>query len=349
MKFPLVSSLLFLASAQLQAQTASTRTSLLSRLNPGPPSAMIASSVGLGTDGLLQSVDGNAAWSFGASDGFKLIGQLDFGSTRVDSRSYSRSGISARIGLDRPRLQLFFGGGIAAGTGAGPRQNTRVHAIAIAEGIVLSFNSNWLSGAPLDSVQPMFNRFTTTRRYTDVEAGGRRAFRRLRGGITAGQRFGLDEGDSWLNAHAALRMSERFDLLLAGGERPERPELGQPAGRYFEVGLGFRTARIRSDTEPAQPEIASAQFVAVTTNSDGSYTLRVQSNGSKLQLKGDFTDWQIVDMQMTDRSSWTLQFRAVPGVYMFNLRIDNGVWLTPAGLPTADDGYGGQAALLAIN
>ena len=45
---------------------------------------------------------------------------------------------------------------------------------------------------------------------------------------------------------------------------------------------------------------------------------------------------------------WEAWLDATPGLYRVNLRLDDGPWLAPPGMPSVDDDFGGRVGLLAL-
>src|SRR5207248_2670972 len=76
---------------------------------------------------------------------------------------------------------------------------------------------------------------------------------------------------------------------------------------------------------------------------DGSVRLVVVAPAAAtVELAGDFTDWQPVQLRRNAAGTWETVRKIPSGVYRFNVRIDGSGWFAPAGTARATDDFGGE-------
>jgi hypothetical protein len=68
----------------------------------------------------------------------------------------------------------------------------------------------------------------------------------------------------------------------------------------------------------------------------------------RVELAGDFTDWQPVALERTRGPAWELSVELAPGVYRLNVRIDGGAWQVPRGATPQQDEFGGVVGLIIV-
>jgi 1,4-alpha-glucan branching enzyme len=71
-------------------------------------------------------------------------------------------------------------------------------------------------------------------------------------------------------------------------------------------------------------------------------------DAARVEMAGDFTDWEPMPLSMTAADTWSLQVTLPPGTYRFNVRIDGGEWVVPGGVTRQVDEFGGHVGLLTI-
>jgi hypothetical protein len=66
-----------------------------------------------------------------------------------------------------------------------------------------------------------------------------------------------------------------------------------------------------------------------------------------VEIKGDFTDWQSVRLQAVAPRTWRFPASVPEGAHRMMMRVDDGPWRTPPGLPIVADDLG-EAGLLVV-
>lgn len=151
-------------------------------------------------------------------------------------------------------------------------------------------------------------------------------------------------------------------LVLAGGRYPTDPTRGSVAGRYLGLGLRFSAVpRRRADAraarrsglsgfgsaDPSDTPLPSAELQPC--DCVGGRLTIVAGTAAVVEVSGDFTDWEPVALAPSDRpGTWRFAAPIPPGTYRFNIRIDRGEWIVPAGVTRLEDEYEGQVGLLIV-
>jgi len=67
-----------------------------------------------------------------------------------------------------------------------------------------------------------------------------------------------------------------------------------------------------------------------------------------VELAGDFTDWQPVQLRRNAAGTWETVRKIPSGVYRFNVRIDGSGWFAPGGTARATDDFGGEVGIITV-
>jgi hypothetical protein len=197
-----------------------------------------------------------------------------------------------------------------------------------------------------------FNDGVTTlsfpRSYVDLIASWRRdrggfvlgASAGLRGGIESGTR-----GGAWGSADATAWVSPRSAIVFSGGRTLDDPVRGIPRTTFLS--LAFRVTGQRHLTLSRRRVIAGAR-VSILRVDDARRRIEVRGvTGSRIEIMGDFTDWNPVVLEMT-ADVWRLERAISPGLHRIAIRIDGGEWIAPVNLPRATDDLGGVVGLVTV-
>ena len=156
---------------------------------------------------------------------------------------------------------------------------------------------------------------------------------------------------AWANVTLVTRLTSRAALLASAGTYPIDPTQGFPGGRF--VSLGVRIAFSRTADRAA--EIDSAGRVLPTAvkfdveRRANQVTFKVLApTAESVELTGDFTDWDPVQLTPVGDGWWELTRPLSPGNYQINLRVNGGKWEVPGGLLTMADEFGGSVGLLVL-
>ena len=157
-----------------------------------------------------------------------------------------------------------------------------------------------------------------------------------------------------------LTLGERTAIFLSGGRYPTDAISGTVSGRYLSAGIRLRTVTprpvLRAVPTPTQrspangdgDDPAAARLDAQRTL-DGSVRLVVVAPAAAtVELAGDFTDWQPVQLRRNAAGTWETVRKIPSGVYRFNVRIDGSGWFAPAGTARATDDFGGEVGIITV-
>jgi hypothetical protein len=166
----------------------------------------------------------------------------------------------------------------------------------------------------------------------------------------------------WGEASLEVPVATPLTVLIAGGRYPSDPVRGVLAASYVSVGIRltpFRSAtriddalgaayrKALDDRAPA-PTSTAAVLALGDVSAAGREILVNVTGAMRVELAGDFTDWQPRAMVRIDENTWSVRLTLPPGIHRLNVRVDGGGWLVPAGLTSIEDEYGGQVGLLVI-
>ncbi|MDE3215878.1 MAG: glycogen-binding domain-containing protein, partial [Gemmatimonadota bacterium] len=170
-----------------------------------------------------------------------------------------------------------------------------------------------------------------------------------------GYRFGnasdvTPDSRRWASASAVIWFASDAALVVGGGRQPSNPARGLPARNYANLGVMF--AAWPSPTAGAVPIEARASAISKFDIAEAGRSLeRLQVHIAGVQtveVMGDFTDWQPVEMVQRGRDLWEALLPIGSGVHQLNVRVDGGRWLPPPGTPTMRDGFNGEVGVLVM-
>lgn len=194
-------------------------------------------------------------------------------------------------------------------------------------------------------------------RYADTQASFSLQRGRIDFSALAGARLG-DQLESlggtarvWGNLSVTSWFTSRAGITLSGGSYPIDPTQGFPGGRYVSLSLRIqhppRVVHVASTDSTVGLEATALRFE--TEQRTGVVTFRVLAPlAANVELAGDFTNWDPLQMAPAGNGWWTLTRALNPGKYQINLRMNGGKWVVPPGLLGMLDEFGGSVGLLVI-
>ncbi|MDZ7778487.1 MAG: glycogen-binding domain-containing protein [Gemmatimonadota bacterium] len=150
--------------------------------------------------------------------------------------------------------------------------------------------------------------------------------------------------ESWLGASAAFWLRPEAALVVSGGRYAPDVIQGLPGGDYVSVGFRITGSRARPVPEPAARSPLLFTEASATRGSIGFELPEART----VEVAGDWNDWTPEPLSRDSDGRWVLPPGLAPGVYRFNLRVDGERWIVPEGVPSSDDGFGGEVGLLVI-
>ncbi|HEU4989899.1 MAG: glycogen-binding domain-containing protein [Gemmatimonadota bacterium] len=170
-----------------------------------------------------------------------------------------------------------------------------------------------------------------------------------------GYRFGdandvTPDSRRWASASAVVWLSPDMAMVVGGGRQPANPARGLPARNYANLGVMF--SAWPAMTEGAVPIESRASAISqFDIAAAGASLQRIQVHIAGVQtveVMGDFTDWQPIDMVQRGRDLWEALLPIASGVHQLNVRVDGGKWQPPPNTPTMRDGFNGEVGVLVI-
>jgi len=304
-----------------------------------------------------HSLQGNLTASLFTRPAGRLRGEVSgsVGASRYAAfASFSHALFGPRVHLAGEREGVWVGGMAGKSSfGQSPRPVTAFSVGTWAERLV----ATWLVSATVTHVGDTA--------YADIEGAahwqhGRVMFDGVFGvrGWSRGAGHGV-----YGEASAAFAVSAWLALVVSGGRYPTDPTRGSVSGRY--LGATFRmtalprraprpqfTPRVvprwHSPANGSAPAPVTIEVLDCRCREQGQTLLVRAGDASHVEVAGDFTDWEPVSLTPGKASSWTVTLPIAPGTYRFNIRIDGGEWLVPAGLLRLIDEFGGEVGLLTV-
>lgn len=146
--------------------------------------------------------------------------------------------------------------------------------------------------------------------------------------------------------------SSAVGVIAGAGRYAPDPWLAHPGGRYITLSLRLGVqplvrARMRPRLVPTLT--SSMAFFEATAAGPGQWLLQVRAPlAQKVEVMGDFTDWQPVTLKPAGDGSWVVLMPLSAGTYRMNLRLDGGAWAVPPGLGVAEDEFSGVVGVLIV-
>lgn len=156
---------------------------------------------------------------------------------------------------------------------------------------------------------------------------------------------------------ARLQVNRWLAASLSGGKSPTDPVRRTLGTTYVSGGFVLRAFGRNGPTVPFLAEGAlggrsvpteSAGPILEVLGSDGPRRIRIHApNATTLELMGDFTDWNPVQLTRTG-GVWEIALDIPPGVHRMNIRVNGGPWSVPGGVRVEHTDFGGTVGLIVI-
>lgn len=152
---------------------------------------------------------------------------------------------------------------------------------------------------------------------------------------------------NWWMAEGTWWLSERVGFTGAVGTQPPNPSLEVASGSFMR--LSIRVALNHHDSRPLpESRPSTAGLEARRTGRLVEFSLDA-SLATKVELMGDFTDWQPVEMSPQAAGRWRIRLPVEPGVHYLNVRYDGGNWQPPPQAHVVRDEFGKESGVLLID
>jgi hypothetical protein len=198
-------------------------------------------------------------------------------------------------------------------------------------------------------------------RFFDTQATARLVHGPIELGAYAGIRSWFEpdftKANRWVGATAAYWLNRNLAIVAAGGSYPDDFAQAFPGAKYVSLTIRVATRRPPTPSGVEAQEYRLLQPLArpvvpdfrVTTMTAPARLLRVRAPGAtSVEVMGDFTDWEPVALRKDARNEWTAVLVIPRGTHRMNLRVNQGTWGVPPGIPALDDDFGGVVGVLVI-
>ena len=198
----------------------------------------------------------------------------------------------------------------------------------------------------------VFARFE--RRGTHVDAIASLGWRtgRIELNLTAGTRDGgrLTSNAQWGSIAATYHLTEWLQIIGEAGGEPEIVAQRLPEGRFGLLALRVSPWRAPTSASAiaASPAMPTRDFVIGDREPSGATLRLVVPEARRVELRGDFTDWEPVALRRGADGRWQLPLALEPGVYRVSIRVDGGEWQAPPGAPAITDEFGTLVGLIVV-
>jgi hypothetical protein len=171
-----------------------------------------------------------------------------------------------------------------------------------------------------------------------------------------GRRFGdsydvTADSRQWSSAMATVWLTDRIAIVGGGGRQPALPLRGLPARTFAMGGLELAYWPMSKNSVPVSlPHSPLVKSFEMKPGVSGMHKIIIHVSGVEtVDVMGDFSDWSPLVVSRRGRDLWELSIPLSPGMHQINVRVDNGPWMAPPGMPTMRDNFGGEVGLIGIS
>jgi hypothetical protein len=231
---------------------------------------------------------------------------------------------------------------------------TRAREVVLSAGIEqtverVRFSTRLRPAVPGDTLNaPAITMFDTRlSKSTSALISGRWAFQRLTIESVAGLTLNrLTAPYRWTQTSATIAIKPRVSVFAT---------LGNPAPRWLALDAGFERraslgVRLTSWTNPAagNPDAGVPALPGWRLRRLGQdwQVIEIRAPGAgRVEVMGDFTGWKPLALRHVHRDRWAIAVRMEPGVHQIEVRLEDGPWMPPAGLPVTSDAFSGSVGV----
>lgn len=192
-------------------------------------------------------------------------------------------------------------------------------------------------------------------RFSDLETAVRWEVGPLEVTGQLGHRFGdsydvTPDSRRWSSASATMWLSDRVAIIAGGGRQPALPLRGLPARSFGMAGLELAYSPVSKAAVPVSlPHTVLVRSFETRPGTNGMRKIVIRVGGvERVDVMGDFSDWTPLALTRRGRDLWELALPLAPGVHSIDVRVDDGPWAPPPGVPRMRDGYNGEVGLVVV-
>jgi hypothetical protein len=253
--------------------------------------------------------------------------------------SYASAGVLPALELAAGPLTTFAGARLVAGSGGATGMSSSHTSAGELAGVALRFagvdGGTMVVGARIehahvDSIAQL-DRTATLALYRGSVA--------LSGAL--GIRSEPSSRSAFGNVALSIAVSPTTAIEFDAGTYPANRLVGTPAGHFMNIGASLNIGATR-------PHAPRARGAPAITRGLTRLTVRA-SPATRVEIAGDFTNWQPIVTQRAENGVWYIDLRIPPGQYRYAFRVDGTQWIIPSGVEVVDDGFGGKSAWLVVS
>ncbi len=160
--------------------------------------------------------------------------------------------------------------------------------------------------------------------------------------------IGRQTTSTWWMLEGTYWLAARWGLTASVGRRPPDNQLRTPGGRFLQFSL--RTAVGRGGRTPSARAPAAQREFRVQRIEGEMVELQLVALGtSRVELRGDFTDWRPVEMENRGGGRWRLRQLISIGVHNLSVRYDGGPWVPPPATSVVTDEFGDETGVVVVD
>ena len=182
--------------------------------------------------------------------------------------------------------------------------------------------------------------YLRTTRYQDLELDLRGQLGPVHIMGVVGRGFTREDSPDRTWGYVRLRTSlvGRLDLVAEAGRDAGLPAILRQPSSFARLGVTFPLLVARPARPVPPPTQRQRARVQVTVDAAGGLELVLTApDAQTVEVRGDFTDWRIRPMRPLGPDRWSVPIRT--GVLRFNVRINGGDWIVPAGVAAVPDEF----------
>lgn len=154
----------------------------------------------------------------------------------------------------------------------------------------------------------------------------------------------------WAQAGIEYQVTRRLLVLGSYGSRPNASLAFDDMGRpHTMIGLQFApwAAKGWAMASAVRPSMRS---LVVRRVEGGRIAIYVRCREtSRVELSGDFTDWNATALSPTGGGWWVVVLPVEPGLHRVRVRVDGGAWQAPPSLPRTGENEDSPAGVLLVD
>jgi hypothetical protein len=307
-------------------------------------------SIGQGTSSVQWFVGGSAFTPARSLRGTNVAAELAAG---VDGYTADGFRVGQQVGTARAHIYESDGGLWLEG-GAGRAQRPDADGNLLLGGL----GAWWHAGSALVTLSLAHTRYDfrgpdvplTRDAFTDVGAALQWTAQQVDIDVGAGARTATRESafSGWGTAALAVWVTRHAALVGAVTQAPEDPTRGLLSGTSISFGLRVGMRATRHRMLPREHLADIRPFVLEPSGARAHYMSLDLPLAHHVEVMADFTDWQPRILTTADGRSWRLLLPTAPGTYHLVIRVDDGDWQPPPGVPVAADEFQGTVGVIVV-